>query len=113
MNQPKMDEQFDLVIVGSGGGSMCAALYMRSIGRSVLILEKTDLIGGSTARSGGVMWIPNNCFMRAEGVPDSEQQAMNYLNAVITDSTETPGTSPGRRLTYVREGAAMVDFLVR
>jgi 3-oxosteroid 1-dehydrogenase len=113
MSQPKMDEQFDMVIVGSGGGSMCAALYMTSIGRSALILEKTELIGGSTARSGGVMWIPNNRFMRAEGVPDSEEEAMTYLNAVIKDSPETPGTSPGRRLTYVREGAAMVDFLVQ
>jgi 3-oxosteroid 1-dehydrogenase len=48
-------EQFDetFVVVGSGGGSMCAALVMRSLGKSLLILEKTDLFGGATARSGG------------------------------------------------------------
>ncbi|HEX7743577.1 MAG TPA: FAD-dependent oxidoreductase, partial [Sphingobium sp.] len=71
-----MDEQFDFVVIGSGGGSMCAALYMRSIGRSVVVLEKTDLIGGTTARSGGVLWIPNNRFMKEAGIEDSREKAM-------------------------------------
>ena len=66
-----MDETYDFVVVGSGGGSMCAGLVMRQAGKSVLILEKTDLIGGSTAKAGGVMWIPNNRFMKRAGVPDS------------------------------------------
>jgi 3-oxosteroid 1-dehydrogenase len=112
MGTREMDEVFDWVVVGSGGGSMCAGLVMRSAGRSVLILEKTELVGGSTARSGGVLWIPNNRFMREAGVQDSEAQALTYLNAVIQDSPETPGTSPARRLAYVAEGAQMVDFLV-
>ena len=55
MGKQASDEIFDFVVVGSGGGSMCAGLYMRSVGRSVVVLEKTDLVGGSTARSGGVM----------------------------------------------------------
>jgi len=53
-----MDEDFDFVVVGSGGGSMCAGLVMRKAGKSVVVLEKSDLIGGTSARSGGVMWIP-------------------------------------------------------
>lgn len=65
------DEFHDFVVVGSGGGSMCAGLVMRSSGKSVLILEKTALVGGTTARSGGVMWIPNNPFMKRDGVEDS------------------------------------------
>ena len=65
------DEFFDFVVVGCGGGSMCAGLVMRSAGKSVLILEKTPLVGGTTARSGGVMWIPNNPFMKRDGVEDS------------------------------------------
>ena len=68
------DEMFDFVVVGSGGGSMCAGLVMRSAGKSVLILEKTNLVGGTTARSGGVMWIPNNPFMARDGVEDSPEQ---------------------------------------
>jgi 3-oxosteroid 1-dehydrogenase len=63
-----MDEVFDFVVVGSGGGSMCAGLVMRQAGKSVVILEKTDMVGGTTARSGGVMWIPNNRFMAEDGV---------------------------------------------
>ena len=58
------DETFDFVVVGSGGGSMCAGLVMRAAGKSVVVLEKTDLLGGTTARSGGVMWIPNNPLMK-------------------------------------------------
>ena len=50
-----MSETFDFVVIGSGGGSMCAALQMRAAGKTVLILEKTDLVGGTTAASGGVM----------------------------------------------------------
>ena len=48
-----MDETYDFVVVGSGGGSMCAGLVMRKAGKSVLVLEKTDLLGGSTAIAQG------------------------------------------------------------
>ena len=64
------DEVFDFVVVGSGAGSMCAGLVMRAAGRSAVILEKTDFIGGTTARAGGVMWIPNNPFMKRDGVDE-------------------------------------------
>ena len=69
------DESYDFIVVGSGGGSMCCALTLRNGGKSVLILEKTPLIGGTTARSGGVMWIPNNRFMKRDGIADSRDQA--------------------------------------
>jgi 3-oxosteroid 1-dehydrogenase len=58
------DETFDFIIVGSGGGSMCAALVVKAMGMEPLILEKTDLFGGTTAKSGGIMWIPNTRFMK-------------------------------------------------
>jgi 3-oxosteroid 1-dehydrogenase len=106
------DETFDFVVVGSGGGSMCAALVARQAGKSVLILEKTPLIGGTTARSGGVMWIPDNRFMKRDGVPDSQEQGNTYLDAVVGDHNDTPGASRVRRETYVAEGTRMVDFLV-
>ncbi len=107
-----MNETFDFVIVGSGGGSMCAALVMRAAGKSVLVLEKTDLVGGTTAVSGGVMWIPGNRFLVAEGIADSAEQAMTYLDAVVGDHHDTPGATRARRQTYVEQAPRMVDFLV-
>lgn len=106
------DEEFDFVVVGSGGGSMCAALVMRTAGFSVVILEKTDLVGGTTARSGGVMWIPRNRFMRESGIEDSLEESVAYLEATAGQSADAPGTNPQRRATYAIEAPRMVDFLV-
>ena len=106
------DETFDFVVVGAGGGSMCAGLVMRSQGKSVLIVEKTPLVGGSTARSGGVMWIPNNPFMKRDGVEDSFEKAETYLDSVVGDHNDTPGATRIRRRTYLTEAPRMVEFLV-
>lgn len=106
------DEVVDLLVVGSGGGSMCAGLFMRSLGKSVLILEKTPLIGGTTSRSGGVMWIPNNRFMKRDGVEDSLEKATAYLDALMGNQKDAPGSTPQRRRTYLIEAPRMVDFLV-
>ena len=105
------DETFDFVVVGSGGGSMCAGLVMRAAGKSVLILEKTELVGGTTARSGGVMWIPNNPFMKRAGIEDSFDKAATYLESVSGDQTDAPGASRERRRTYLTEAPVMVEFL--
>jgi len=106
------DETFDFVVVGSGGGSMCSALAMRAKGKSVLVIEKTPLIGGTTARSGGVMWIPNNRFMKRDGVEDSTEKSITYLESVSGGRNDTPGSTADRRRTYVEQGTKMVDFLV-
>jgi choline dehydrogenase-like flavoprotein len=78
-----MNETYDFIVVGSGGGAFCAALVLRAAGKSVLILEKTPLLGGTTATSGGVLWIPNNRYMKAAGIADSAEAANAYLDAVI------------------------------
>jgi 3-oxosteroid 1-dehydrogenase len=106
-----MDETFDFVIVGSGAGSMCAALVMRQAGKSVLVLEKTDLLGGTTATSGGVMWIPNNRYMKAAGVEDSYDKALTYLDALAEGESDVPGATRERRLAFLQEGPKMLDFL--
>src|SRR5438309_6491871 len=108
----QMDETFDFIVVGSGGGSMCAGLVMRQAGKSVLILEKTEYVGGSTAKAGGVMWIPNNRFMAPDGVEDSVEKATAYLDAVVGDHNDTPGATRERRAAYIREAPEMVDFLI-
>lgn len=108
----EFDELFDFVVVGSGGGSMCGGLLLRSLGKSVVILEKTDLVGGTTSRSGGVMWIPNNRFMKRDGIDDSFEKAATYLDSVVGTAEDAPGTSPQRRRAYLTEAPRMVDFLV-
>jgi len=106
------DEVMDFVIVGSGGGSMCAGLLMRSIGKEVAILEKTNLIGGTTSRSGGVMWIPTNPFMARDGVEDSPEQAATYLDSVLGSTDGVPGSTKERRRAYLTQAPRMIEFLL-
>ena len=105
------DETFDWVVVGSGAGSMSSGMLMRQAGKSVVVLEKTKFFGGTTAKSGGVMWIPNNPFM--DPGEDSPEKAITYLDAVVGDDSDAPGTSHEKRLTYVNEAPRMVDFLLK
>jgi len=106
---PQEEARFDLVLVGSGGGSFCAALVAKRAGFNPLIIEKEDLIGGSTAMSGGVLWIPNNPVMRRAGVPDSLERARQYFDAVVGDAG--PATSPARRDAFLETGPRLVTFL--
>lgn len=106
-----MNESFDFVIIGSGGGAFCAALVLRAAGKSVLVLEKTDLVGGTTAVSGGVMWVPTNRYLAEAGIADSTDQAIDYLDAVVGDHEDTPGANPQRRRTYAEQAPRMLDFL--
>lgn len=107
------DETFDWVVVGSGAGSFASALVMREAGKSVAILEKTEYLGGTTAKSGGVMWIPGNRFMAEDGEPDSIEAAVAYLDALQEqDGGEAPGTSKAKRQAYLAQGPKAVDFLM-
>ena len=92
---------------------MVSALVMRAMDKSVVVLEKMPRIGGTTSRSGGVMWIPNNPFMKAEGVDDSYEKSMTYMEATAGQSVDAPGTTKERRSAYVTEGPRMVEFLVK
>lgn len=69
----------DVLVVGSGAGGMSAAITARSHGLNVIIAEKEPLYGGTTARSGGVLWIPANSINAKTGVRDSLQEARTYL----------------------------------
>jgi 3-oxosteroid 1-dehydrogenase len=102
-------EEVDFVVIGSGGGSFCAGLVLRDLGRSVLVLEKTELVGGSTAMSGGVLWIPNHPLQARAGVADSFEQARDYLNATVGEAG--PGSSPARKDAFLRTGPQLVSYL--
>jgi 3-oxosteroid 1-dehydrogenase len=103
------DTTVDLVIIGSGGGGMVAALTAADAGASALVLEKQDRVGGSTCMSGGILWVPNNPVMCAEGVADSYEDAMAHFEAVVGDIG--PASSFERRHAFLTAGPEMVSFL--
>ncbi|WP_245798754.1 FAD-binding protein [Sphingopyxis flava] len=97
------------MIVGSGGGSMVAAIYAKLAGLKPVILEKRDKIGGSTGFSGGVWWVPNNHVLKRHGVEDSRELAERYMNATVDFVGK--GTTPARRKAFLDEAPAMIQFL--
>lgn len=97
------NETYDVVIVGSGAAGAMAALRSADLGLKVLIVEKAHKFGGTSATSGGVMWIPNH-GLNNEG--DSREQVMDYLAAV------TSGPLNAERLdAYVDEAPKMLHYL--
>jgi 3-oxosteroid 1-dehydrogenase len=102
------DEEYDFVVVGSGGGGMAAALTAADAGLRTLVVEKGKKFGGSTAISGGGIWIPNNPTLRALGHDDSRESIRRYLDLL------TEGRVPAARLdAFVDAGPAAMELLCR
>jgi succinate dehydrogenase/fumarate reductase flavoprotein subunit len=78
-DQVRWDEQFDVVVVGTGAGGFSAALHASRLGSSVVMLEKAPEIGGTMKKSAAWYWIPNNSLMRAAGVDDNKTDALRYM----------------------------------
>ena len=96
----------DLVVVGSGAAGLSGALRAASLGLSVLIVEKSDVWGGSAAMSAGALWVPCSAAMRSIGLEDSEDDAVRYLKAI------THGEIDESRLrSFVTESNRMIDWL--
>ena len=73
------DHQADVIIVGTGAAACSAAVFASEGGSSVLLLEKHFLPGGTTAKSGGRIWIPNNFFMRNLGIADNREDCLRFM----------------------------------
>ncbi len=104
---PVADVCVDLLVVGSGTG-MAAALAAHELGLSVLIVEKSSYVGGSTARSGGALWLPASPVLREAGANDTAASAATYLESVVAES------APRQRSTeFLAHLAATVQMLCR
>ncbi|MFP1154847.1 FAD-dependent oxidoreductase [Mycobacterium sherrisii] len=78
-NNQIWDRIADVVVVGTGAAGGAAAAAASRAGASVLMLDKADYPGGTTAKSGGGMWIPNNFALRARGVTDERDRCVRYM----------------------------------
>ena len=103
------DETFDVVAAGSGGAGLTAAITAAAQGLRTIVIEKADVWGGTTALSGGGIWVPANPLMQAAGGKDTLEAALTYLDAVVEDVG--PATSRERRLALLNAGPEMIAFL--
>lgn len=97
----------DVLVVGSGGAALVAAIRARSLGLSVLVTEKGPSVGGTSAFSGSGCWIPNTHIHNDKR--DSPEKALEYLESIIGDAG--PASSRERKLAFLKNGPEMVRYL--
>lgn len=98
--------EVDVVVVGAGAAGMSAALAAGRRGLDTILVEKSRYFGGSTARSGGGVWIPGNYALKAAGEADDIANAKTYLDSIVGDAVPKV-----RRDTYLDRGPEVLDFL--
>jgi 3-oxosteroid 1-dehydrogenase len=98
--------EVDVVVLGSGAAGLTAAVTAAELGASVAVFEKADLLGGTTAWSGGQVWVPNNPHMAEVDATDSPDEALRYImslsHGLIDESLAA---------AYVARAPEMVRFL--
>ena len=99
------DEEFDVVVVGSGAGGMSAAVTAAKDGLKVLLVEKTDRIGGSTAVSGGAIWAPLNAQSDKVGHPDNRDKVWAYMRNTVGDAAPA-----AMQRAFLDAAPSMVDW---
>jgi len=95
--------EYDVLVVGSGAGALTAAITAHDNGGTVLVIEKSDMYGGTSATSGGGIWIPCNHLMAEHGETDSPEAALEYLKACVGDKV-----SDSRLKSYVQNAPKML-----
>ncbi len=105
------DKEVDVLVIGSGAAGMAAALAANAFGLETLVIEKTKCFGGTTAYSGGGMWVPNNPVLKRAGMHDTPEDARRYLDEVL--ALHGDDVSPERREAFLAEGPLAIELLER
>ena len=105
MNGP-WNSSVDVLVVGSGAGALTAALKAATQGASVLVVEKSPLWGGTSATSGGGIWIPNSHLAKAAGAEDSPAEAFDYVRAL-----SDPSVPDSLIQSYIRQAPLMLEWV--
>ncbi len=95
----------DVVIVGSGAGALSVAVTAAHLGLSVTVVEKTETLGGTTAWSGGWMWIPHNPLARAAGITEETDAPKEYLRRILGEKYDELRVN-----AFLTHASAMVQF---
>jgi len=117
--QTPSEYEADIIVVGTGGAAFSAAVTAHELGASVIMLEKGTTMGGTTIRSGGGFWIPNNRFQKELGIEDKKEDALRYMARYSFPQLYDPESAklglPDNSYelieTYYDSASAMVDFL--
>ncbi|MEE4023324.1 3-oxosteroid 1-dehydrogenase [Gordonia sp. PKS22-38] len=101
-------ETYDVIVVGAGAAGLSAAITAAASGLKTVIIEKSPYWGGSTSRSGGGVWIPNNSVLKRDGVDDTVEKAREYVHAIIGEH------APAEKIdAYIDRGPEALDFLMK
>ena len=100
------DDSYDVVVLGAGAGGLTAALVASLEGQRTLLIERSGHIGGTTARSSGTVWIPDNPEQRRHGVQDDASTARTYLDALVGTRAD-----PALREAFIVAGPQMLRYL--
>ncbi|GLI27201.1 3-oxosteroid 1-dehydrogenase [Agromyces rhizosphaerae] len=114
MTTGNWDREVDILVAGSGAAGMTAAITAADAGLETLIAESTDRWGGTTMRSGGGLWMPDNPKMRDRGIEDSREEALTYMEAAIGPVDAIgPASSQARREAFVDSVTPVYRMLER
>ena len=105
-NKDSWDKEVDLLVLGSGAAGLTAALTGAAEGQDVLLLEKSDYIGGTTAYSAGTVWAPDNKFQRKAGITDDRAKVERYLDTLVGEKSDKD-----MRMAYVDQASDMLDYM--
>lgn len=113
------DLELDVAVVGSGAAAWPAAIFAREAGARVAIFEKGSFAGGTSLKSGGVYWVPDNPVMRAQGMADPREDALRYMARLAYPDQYSPerpslGIGPSRFAlleTFYDRGSAVIERL--